>query len=85
MVIKFALENIFNVKYGYLEPFICSINAVTIQKAIISWKNASRKNGLCPQKLLELGQGKKIKNFKSSSKCSIKGWNKFDMLLLVRS
>ncbi len=85
MVIKFALENIFNVKYGYLEPFIFRINIIIDKKAIKTSKKASRKNELCPPKILEPAQGKKIKNFKSSSKCCIKGWHKFGMLFLVTS
>ncbi len=32
--IKFALENIFNEKYGYLGPFIWRINVVIGQKVI---------------------------------------------------
>ncbi len=85
MDIKFALENIFHGKYEYLYPFIFRINVSIALKAIKSSKKTYRKNEFCQPKILEPGEGKKIKNFKGCSKCSIKGWCKFEILFFVRS
>ncbi len=85
IVMKYALENIFNGINVYLDPLILRINIIIAQEAMKSTKKASRKNELFEQKILERAQGKKIKNFKSCIRYSIKDWCKFGMLFLVRS
>ncbi len=85
MVTKFALENIFNEKYGYLELFILRINIIIAKEAIKAFKKTFRKNELWPRKILPPGKGKKIKKFKSSNKCNIKDWYKFAVLFYVTS
>ncbi len=83
ILIKFALENIFLWKICILYLFIFRINLIIAPKEIKSSKKTYRKNKSHQRKILGPGQGKKIKNFRSCSKCDIKGWHSFVMLFFV--
>ncbi len=86
ILIKFALENIFNGKYAYLGLFISRINVVIGKKSYIKLQKRYVGKTLYLQKKYSYKvKVKKIKKIKSCWKCSIKGWYKFEMLLFVTS
>ncbi len=85
IVSNFALVNVFIAKYAYLQCIIFRIIILIAKKDIKHSKTACRKKDLCPSKILEQDQGKKIKNFRSRKKCGLKDWYKFGVQFLVRS
>ncbi len=82
---KNALENNGNGKNRYLDIFIFRTNVVIDEKVVKDIKNYISEKRLCRSNILAPSEGKKIIKFKSSSRCSMNGWYKFELLLFVRS